>query len=258
VRGERRRRVLVVLPATTWQARNRLEQNGDGYPDTLPEDRRVSARRPFAGSGMPPGFVPDESGVLEFLDRERLRYDITTDLALSRRGITASVLDRYTGILFCGPPRFLTYRTDSLLRTYLRGGGRLAWIGRGAFSYSVGSIGARELLNPSPWPQPLLGERLGETPGAVPVAVLNDRIRFFAGVPGSFGPFGTIEESRRMPRGTQLLAAAGTGANRLAVVVYRRGQGVIARIGIDGFGRSLRTSPDAARIMRRLWVLLSR
>jgi hypothetical protein len=258
VRGEQRRRVLVVLPATSWQARNRVEENGDGYPDTLPEDRSVSTRRPFAGSGMPPGFVPDESGVLQFLDHARLRYDVTTDLALSRDGITEAAVERYTGILFPGPPRFLTYRVDSLLRTYLRGGGRLAWIGRGGFAYSVGSTGGRELVNPSPWPLPLLGERVGKTPGTVPVAVLRDQIQFFAGVPGSFGPFGAVEASQRMPRGTELLAAAGTAENRLAVVVYRRGQGVIARVGIDGFGRSLRTSPDAARIMRRLWVLLSR
>ena len=39
-RRRRRARVLVVLPEATWQARNRLEANGDGYPDLLPEDPR--------------------------------------------------------------------------------------------------------------------------------------------------------------------------------------------------------------------------
>jgi hypothetical protein len=33
---------------------------------------------------------------------------------------------------------------------------------------------------------------------------------------------------------------------------------VVARVGVDGFGRALRNSPAAARIMRRLWALLSR
>ena len=32
--------------------------------------------------------------------------------------------------------------------------------------------------------------------------------------------------------------------------MYRRDRGVVARIGIDGFGRALRTSPAAERIMR--------
>ena len=45
VQGRRHERVLVVLPDATWQARNRLETNGDGYPDLLPED---SAGEPAA------------------------------------------------------------------------------------------------------------------------------------------------------------------------------------------------------------------
>jgi hypothetical protein len=73
-----------------------------------------------------------------------------------------------------------------------------------------------------------------------------------------FGPFGPLEESLGLPRGARVLAAAGTGALRPALVVYRRDGGVVARVGIDGFGRALDTSPAAARIMRRLWVLLSR
>jgi hypothetical protein len=77
-------------------------------------------------------------------------------------------------------------------------------------------------------------------------------------VPDVFGPFGPLEESRGLPRGTPVLAAAGTGAERPALVIYRRGAGVVARVGIDGFGRALGTSPAAERIMRRLWVLLSR
>ena len=257
VRGERRRRVLVVLPATTWQARNPLEVNGDGYPDVLPEDRRVSARRPFAHDGMPPGFVPDQSGVLRYLDRERLRYDLTTDLALSS-GAAASALDRYTGILFAGAPRFASYGVEALLRIYLRGGGRVAWIGRRGFEWSVRTVGSRELTSPRRALAARFGERVRLEPEPVPVAVLTDSIRFFAGVPGAFGPFGPLEESLRLPRGAVLLASAGTGGARPSVVVYRRGEGVAARIGIDGFGRALGTSPDAARIMRRLWVLLSR
>jgi hypothetical protein len=257
VQGERRRRVLVVLPAISWQARNPLETDGDGYPDVLPADRRVSARRPFAGDGLPPGFVPDQSAVLRFLDRERLRYDLTTDLALTAGGDPAA-LDRYTGVLFAGAPRFAGARLEGLLGGYVRGGGRVAWLGRHAFEWSVRAVGTRELIAPRRATGARFGARVRLEPEAVPVAVLTDRIGFFAGVPGAFGPFGPLEESLHLPRGARLLASAGTGADRPAVVVYRRGEGIVARVAIDSFGRALGSSPDAARIMRRLWVLLSR
>jgi hypothetical protein len=104
----------------------------------------------------------------------------------------------------------------------------------------------------------LFGERLRYERQPVPVAVLSDSIGFFRGVPGSFGPFGPLEESLRLPPGARLLASAGTGESRRALVVYRTKGGVVARVGIDGFGRALRSSPAAARIMRRLWALLSR
>jgi hypothetical protein len=58
--------------------------------------------------------------------------------------------------------------------------------------------------------------------------------------------------------GAQLLAAAGHESGRPSLVVYRQGKGVVARVGVDGFARTALQSPDVARIMRRLWTLLSR
>jgi hypothetical protein len=264
VQGRRREKVLVVLPDASWQARNRLETDGDGYPDVLPEDPRVTLLRPYAGDGLPPGFAGDQSGLVRFLDREGLRYDITTDVALAAAG--ADPLDRYTGILYAGPPRFSPARVQGLLRAYVDGGGRLAWIGRGGFDWTVhvtrrGTDGSGRdtlLRGRRPTVRALFGERLRYEPEAVPVAVLSDRIGFFRGVPGSFGPFGPLEESLRLPPEARLLSSAGTGEGRLALVVYRRGAGIVTRVGVDGFGSAVRTSPAAARIMRRLWVSLSR
>ena len=253
--GRRREPVLVVLPGATWQARNRLEADGDGYPDLLPEDPAVSLARPYAG-GLPPGFAGDQSSLLRFLDSEGLRYDLTTDLELASP--RAPSLSRYSGVLYAGPPRFVPLRVRNVLRTYVVGGGRLAWVGRGGFDWTVAVEGDELLRGRRPGTRALFGERLRYEPEAVPVAVLSDRIRFFRGVPGSFGPYGPLEESLRLPPDTRLLASAGTGEERRSVVIYRVGRGVVARIGIDGVGRSLRTSPAAARIMRRLWALLSR
>ncbi len=261
VEGARNERVLVVLPAASWQARNRLEHDGDGYPDVLPAERRVSVRRPFAGDGMPPGFQTDESNLLGFLDRERLRYEITTDLLLAQPG--GPRIDRYSGVLFAGAPRFAPRRVQRLLRDYLRGGGRVAWTGRHGFEWSVGVRRddrgvASELVGATRSRRTPFGERVRLERQAAPVAILGDSIRFFAGVPAAFGPFGPLEESVDLPRNVRVLASAGTGAERAAVVVYRQDAGIVARVGIDGFARALRTSPAAERIMRRLWVLLSR
>lgn len=254
VQARRRARVLVVLPEASWQARNRLEANGDGYPDLLPEDPSVTLRRPYAGDGLPPGFAGDQSGLLRFLDREGLRYDITTDVALA----TSRARLGYAGILYAGPPRFSPFRTQRRLRAYVNAGGRLAWIGRGGFDWSVDVAGRSLLRGRRTTVRALFGERLRYEREPAPVAVLSDRIGFFRGVPGSFGPFGPLEESLRLPPGARMLASAGTGEARRALVVYRTSDGVVARVGVDGFGSALRSSPAAARIMRRLWVLLSR
>ncbi len=261
VRGEGGKRVLVVLPSATWQARNRRERDGDGYPDVLPADQRVSAQRAFAGAGLPPGFAPDQSGVLRFLDRERRRYEITTDLILAEPG--AAGIARYSGVLFAGAPRFAPRRVQRLLADYVKEGGRVAWIGRRGFEWSVGVTTdprgrATAVTGPARSPGTPFGEQPGLQRPPAPIAILADRARFFSGVPGVFGPFGPLEESRGPAPGARVLAAAGTSARRAAVVVYRRDAGVVARVGIDGFGRALGTSPAAERIMRRLWVLLSR
>jgi hypothetical protein len=265
VQGRRRGQVLVVLPDASWQARNALETNGDGYPDLLPEDSRVSLRRPYAG-GFPPGFLGDQSSLLRFLDRERLRYDITTDVALAdprrpdlrRPGPRPPRLGHYAGILYVGAPRFAPVRTRNRLRGYVQDGGRLGWVGRGGFDWTVDVTGDTLLGGRRATVRALFGERLRYEREAVPVAVLSDRIRFFADVPPSFGPFGPLEESLRLPARARLVASAGTGEERRALVVYRIGDGVVARVGIDGVGRALRDSPAAPRIMRRLWALLSR
>ena len=253
--GRRRERVLLVLPEATWQARNRLETNGDGYPDLLPEDPSVGVARPYA-RGLPAGFAGDQSALVRFLDAEGMRYDITTDLALARPG--APGLGRYRGVLFAGAPRFASVRARERLRAYVLAGGRLAWVGRGGFDWTVQLSGETLFRGRRPGVRSLFGERLRYEREAVPVAVLSDSIGFFAGVPGSFGPYGPLEESLRLPPEARLVASAGTGEERRAVVVYRIGRGVVARVGIDGLARAARNSPAPARIMRRLWALLSR
>jgi hypothetical protein len=102
------------------------------------------------------------------------------------------------------------------------------------------------------------GERLHILVRNGALTVLGDRIDFFAGAGDVFGPFAVLEPSERLQPGARLLAAAGHEAGRPSLVVYRQGDGVVARVGVDGFARSALESPDVAQIMRRLWTLLSR
>jgi hypothetical protein len=263
VQGGARAPVLVVLPAATWQATNPLDSDGDGFPDTLAQQREVSLERPFA-RGLPAGFDRAESPLLRFLDGEGLRYDLTTDLALTAPDAPPPV--RYRGLLFAAAPVYFPRTVGRLVRSYVEAGGRVAWLGTGGRSPESGGFtlpvvatgerlvrGARRARAVN-----LFGERLqpGRPPG--PLTVLGDRIGFFSGVGGSFGPFPRLEEGRRLPRGARLLASAAREAGRPSLIVYRSGKGVVARIGVDGFALTAAGSPDVARIMRRLWTLLSR
>ena len=86
VAAPRPRPVLVVLPALTWQGRNDVDDDGDGLPDSLARERRARVQRPFAGGRLPVGFRANEANLLAYLDRQGLRYELTTDLALARAG----------------------------------------------------------------------------------------------------------------------------------------------------------------------------
>ena len=256
VQGRRRGRVLVVLPATTWEARNELDADGDGFGDQLPLDATVSRRRAFAGTGLPPGFTAREAPLLAFLDRARLRYDITTDLALARGGTRAA--KRYRGVLFAAAPRFFSSQLGELSRSYLDHGGRMAWLGTGGFTAPV-QVTQTTIAGGKPSAGAnYFGEHLRDVHARGALAFLSDRIEFFRGIGTAFGPFASLEQSARLPAGARLLASAGHEANRPSLVVYRQRSGVVVRVGVDGFARAARGSGDVTRIMRRLWTLLSR
>jgi hypothetical protein len=249
-------RVLVVLPAATWQATNALDSNGDGFADVLAYDRQVPLRRPFARAGLPPGFAASELPLLVSLDREHHHYDVTTDLALGGGSTRAAV--RHAGVLLAGAPRFFTVDAGRILRSYVRAGGRLAWLGSGGFTQPVRVSGSSlRLAGQGSSRRNVFGERLRPAPAAL-LTVLGDKIDFFRGVGGAFGPFPGLEETTRLPPGARLVASAGSEANRPAIVVYRYGDGLVARLGVNGLAREVDSKPQADRIMRSLWTLLAR
>jgi hypothetical protein len=204
---------------------------------------------------MPPGFLTADAPALLALKREHRRFDLTTDLALSDPA--APPLGRYSGVLYTSAPLWTPRATARLLRSYVRVGGRVAWLGPDGFLRTAGATRAY-LFRPSRRRAAnLFGEPVREAPGGV-VSVLDDGIGFFAGVGSVVGTYGRLEEGLRPPPGGRTLAAAGTQADRPALTVYRVPGGVVARVGASGFAASLPSSPGAGPIMRRLWTLLSR
>ena len=162
VSGNGTERVLVVLPAITWQGLNPVDGDGDGFPDTLDNARAVSLARPFAFGGLPAGFARGVGPLMRFLDREGFDYDLTTDLALARR--QGPRIPGRAGIVFAGSERWLPASTNVALRRYVEQGGKVASFGTDAFRRAV-SLGPGELTNPT---QPdvlnIFGEQTNPSP----------------------------------------------------------------------------------------------
>ena len=83
VQAEKRSSVLVVVPAITWLGTDKVDDRPfDGLPNTLADGGTVRWPRAFVGTdGLPAGWS-EIAPLLVFLDRQRIRYDLTSDLDL--------------------------------------------------------------------------------------------------------------------------------------------------------------------------------
>jgi len=251
----------VVLPAVTWQGLNRFDSDLDGFADTLETSRSVPARRPFAGGGMPARFGSEISPLLRFLDREKLAYDLTTDLALARR--EGPSLANAPGVALAGTTTWLPRRVRDALREEVERGLRVVSFGGDSLKRAVAVVGER-LRDPSPpRPDDLFGERT-RTFRADPPAPLRadrDRLGLFSGVDRLFGEFSVFERSERLPDGARLLTSAGREQGQAAFVAYRLGRGTVVRPGAPEWARELeerRLGVEVPSVTRRIWRLLSR
>ena len=119
--------VLVVLPATTWQGLNPVDDDGDGRPDTLADGLPVRLDQPYVKDGLPPQIRRHEALLLAQLDRKGRRYDLTTDVALARG--EGPPLAGHRGVIIAGDARWLDAGVARALRSFVRGGGRLLSVG---------------------------------------------------------------------------------------------------------------------------------
>lgn len=266
VRATRPRPVLVVLPALTWQGSNPVDDDGDGIPNTLDAGgARASAllTRPFA-DGMPAGVAQQEGPLLQFLDANLLRYDLTTDVALA----TASgpPLTGHSGVVLAGDARWITPQMRAGLRAYVRGGGRVWSVGTDSLRRTVHLAGG-ELRGPS---SPQATDALGARPqqplvlarAGVPATMTTyaeGRVGLFQDTSGAFPGFDRYETLAGVMPGATLDAAAGPAANVPVIALWTLGRGFAIHTGLPQLAaRAQEGDPDAAALIQRVWVLLTR
>ncbi len=250
------RRPLVVLPAITWQGSNPVDDDLDGFADTLADSRSVGLARPFAKGRLPAGFRGRVEPMLRFLDRRRLAYDLTTDLAQARG--QGPALARSAGVVFPGSERWLPKQLQDGLGAYLRHAGKLASFGDDSFKRSV-RLEAGSLRDPgAPAARNALGEATSvERGAAAPLLVEQDRLGLFGG-DSVVGEFTLFERSRGLRADNRLLTSAGRKAGERDLVAYRLGKGTVFRSGTPQWASRLGADPAVADATIGLWRLLSR
>ncbi|HEV2786760.1 MAG TPA: N,N-dimethylformamidase beta subunit family domain-containing protein [Solirubrobacteraceae bacterium] len=259
VQSQQKRDVLVVLPATTWQGLNPVDDDGDGRPDTLPAGlpARVLAR-PYVKDGVPPQIRRDEALLLTQLDREGRRYDLTTDVALARG--EGPGLDGHRGVIIAGEARWLDGRVARALRGFVRDGGRLLTIGTSSLRRSVTLTPRGRATEPTlPTARDLFGARLRPVVHE-PVTLVNvaDEIELFAGTAGQFAGIESFEQTVDVRGGPEAVAAAAATQDgaRQVIVASRLGDGLVIRTGLPEFSASLRENAELAELLDRIWTLL--
>jgi hypothetical protein len=251
--------VLVVLPAMTWQGQNAVDSNRDGWPDTLDAGDDVPLDRGFLHGRPPRSILTESVATLEFLSRIRANYDLTTDVALAA-GKTPAI-SGHNGVLLAGSQRWLTPNLELQLRRFVQGGGTVASLGTDALRRDV-ELTHGQLANPSGRRRAdVFGERtsLFASPAA-PLVVSQDKLGLLTnGSDGFIGSFARFERSDARDPKAALLTAAVRGADQKPdFVAYSLGQGLVIRVGVEGWPAALQSSQEVANATRQMWTLLSR
>ena len=268
VRTTKPRPVLVVLPAITWQGRNRVDDDGDGLPNTLdsvPPAPRASAllTRPFA-NGMPAGIAQDEAPLLRFLDANLLRYDLTTDAALATG--EGPPLGSHQGVVLDGDPRWVTPQLRAKLRRYVRDGGQVWSLGTDSLRRTVRLDGGVLRAPSAPQPTDALGARprqpLERPADPVTITTYDEgRLGLFEGTSGTFSGYDSFETLAGVAPFARLDAQAGAEAGVPVIAAWTLGDagGFAIHTGLPQLAaRAEAGDPDADALVRRIWTLLAR
>jgi hypothetical protein len=248
----------VVLPALSWQGENPLDDDGSGLPDTLAAGNQIELSRPFA-DGLPPG-IGSEAGLLAFLDRRQLPYQLTTDVALAE-GVGPTLAGHH-GVLLDGSLSWLPSGLAGPLANFVRAGGGVLSLGLHSLQASapLRSGAAGETAGP---PTRLGTDPFGAAHGSVSaighdlITVIRDPLHLFSSTSGLFTGYGTAQ-TITPPSGTGAAAvsAAGVGDDTPSIIGFHDGRGLVVEVGLPGFGSSLYGNLDAQELMTRVFGLL--
>jgi N,N-dimethylformamidase beta subunit-like, C-terminal/FlgD Ig-like domain len=266
-------RLLVVLPALTWQAVNPVDDDGDGIPNTLATGGPIRLARPLA-NGLPAG-VADEATLLAYLDRSHLAYDLTTDIGLAA-GI-GPTLSGHRGVVLAGDETWVPGQLTALLRAFVQNGGNVLTLGIDSLRRTV-TVHSDIARDPSDVaPTDIFGARIGPVAprGGGLILVLKDGLGIFTttsrAFPGfqSFQPIDVPSQAAggsgtagSGPAGAgSAVSAAGTSNSTQSIVGFKVGRGTVVEIGLPRFAASLAPGArnvDAQELVRRLWAVLGR
>lgn len=248
------RRVLVVLPALTWQGENPVDDNGDGMPNLLTTGGPIQIARPFT-DGLPMGFG-SEAALIAYLHARGLRFTLTTDLSLIAGG--SSLLSHYSGVLFAGSERWLPGTTGSEISTWVEQGGHVLSFGIGAMQRTVTVSGGAASDPSRPHSVDFLLARPGgiqATGGSLLLVQRNGQGLFPGGVQEltgfhRFQTFGPVQAPAR------LLTSVGVSAQTPALIGYRLGSGAVVDVGLPGFGKVVAHNVTAKDLVGHVWEFL--
>jgi hypothetical protein len=243
----------------SWQGLNAVDEDLDGFSDTLPDGRAVGLARPFRGGGLPPRFRAEVGPLLRYLDRERLAYDLTTDVSLARR--EGPALGNAPGVALAGSALWLPESLMRRLRDEVEDGLRVVSFGADALRRTVRLDGDR-LVEPSGRRQVDVfgeGSSILRTSSA-PLSVFEDGLGLFDDLDSFFGDFTVFEESGGLPTESRRIATAGRDPRRPAFVAFGLGGGMVIRTGTPQWARELeesRLSEEVPAVTKRIWRLLT-
>jgi hypothetical protein len=253
-----RARVLVVLPALTWQGRNPVDDDGDGIPNTLDDGGPIRLGRPLTG-GLPAGWA-DESALIEYLIRAHLPFDLTTDISLID-GVGPG-LKGHTGVVLAGSERWQSVALGTALRSFVQSGGRLLSIGTDSLRAGVNVRGGTASSPSAPASTDLFGVRPGPLVSHSHdlITVIDDGLGIFSTTSGAFPGFSSFQPLHP-PRAAVAAggtSAAGTSDQTTSIIGFPLGRGTVVEIGLPGFGSALAGNVDAQELVGRLWTVLRR
>jgi hypothetical protein len=257
-RAAERARPLVVLPAISWQGLNAVDDDFDGFADSFPKARSLRLDRPFERGGLPARLGGEVAPLLRYLDRERLAYDLTTDLSLARG--EGPALGNAPGVAFAGSALWLPEPLLRRLRDEVADGLRVASFGADAFRRSV-RVRDDRLVDPTALRVNAFGEQTAPLrTSSAPLTVFEDGLGLFEGLDSFVGDFTEFEQSRRLPTGARPIARAGRDPNQPAFVAYGLGGGIVIRSGTRQWARQLEESAlsvEVPAVTKRIWRLLA-